>query len=177
MIMVRCPLRLHRIGLIVMAATAIGGGRASAASLPDTAPSSAVTYDYSFITNICSPTDFSGVAVYLLNSRSTTVPPVGEHVRVEMWGALGTFAHKMFRWPGGGPTFDYAKPALGDVRLCAASGLCRSASEGYVVLDGVAPYRVTPTHPVEGELDFQFDNGQKVRQRFKAAVGPWGLCP
>ena len=134
-------------------------------------------YDYSFVTTICSPTDFGGMGVYLLDSPGKVVPPSGEYVRIELWGALERFAHKTFLWRGGRPTFDDDKPSLGDVRLCEASAPCRRATAGFVSLNGISRKGLEPRRPVEGRVDFQFEGGVRIRQRFKAAIGPWGICP
>ena len=110
-------------------------------------------YSYAFATPDCAPWDGPAVVLYLLDSKSDTVPPTARHVRVAIWKGQSDLAHHTFRWP--------ASPQPGAAARCSSAESCEDVTDGQIAFGGVAP-----DSSVAGEVDFRFANGDRVRKAF-----------
>lgn len=116
-------------------------------------------YSHSFFTRQCGQTGGSDVVLYLLDSRKKAVPPATRHVRVEIRQPQTGLSNLTF--------------PSGRAEVCSAEGACFTATAGQIAFGNVKPGTV-----IAGDLDFQFENGERVRQTFKAGWkgGPVSLC-
>lgn len=115
-------------------------------------------FSYAFATAECGPTDGPAVAVYLSDERSDSVPPTTRYIRVTVWYDAKVLAQERVQWQESrGP---------GEAVLCSP-GSCAAMKSGHVDFGAVNAGK-----SVEGELDFLFTNGIRIRKRFHAGWRP-----
>jgi hypothetical protein len=115
-------------------------------------------FSHAFATADCGPTDGPAVAVYLSDERSDSVPPTTRYIRVRIWYDANLLAQERFQWQESrGP---------GEAVLCSR-GSCAAMKSGHVDFGAVKA-----GESVEGELDFLFTNGIRIRKRFHAGWRP-----
>ena len=122
-------------------------------------PGEPAEYSHSFAIPECAPWDGPAVALYLLDSPSDALPPIGRHVRVAIWKDLDELAHHTFRWP--------LDQQTGAGEQCVSAESCEPAIEGQIAFGNV-----DRNGSLEGEIDVRFANGDRVRQAFHAAWRP-----
>lgn len=97
--------------------------------------------------------------LYLADSRVNAVPPEFPHIRIVIWRNPADLVDHTFRWP--------TSDLIGYAQRCPSPDACEPVSKGHVAFG-----TVDPDGFVEGELNLQFDDGDRVQRAFKATWQP-----
>lgn len=115
-------------------------------------------YSNAFATTACGPTDFPGLALYLLDTSSKVIPPTTRYIRVTIYQDPRLLAHTRIEWrESRGP---------GEAVRCSA-GSCGPVNSGRIDFGNIKTGK-----SVDGELNLHFTNGIQVHQRFHARWHP-----
>lgn len=107
----------------------------------------------------CGPTGGPAVELYLADSVVNAVPPQFPHIRIVIWRSPADLVDQTFRWP--------TSDLTGYAQRCPWPDPCEPVSKGHVAFA-----TVDPDGFVEGELDLQFDDGDRVQRAFLATWQP-----